>query len=708
MLFPTIRAAAENFAQYKSGTVEQTYRWTDDWYRARISLTDGDKTFCEITRSDSGWILKGPSKPHILYRQNELPGEGVIFVVEGEKCCDAAWSINLPSITSGSCDSSGSADWSALAGRDVLIVPDNDTPGMRYAEAVARRLYALTPPARVRIVQLPGLAEREDIFDFIKVHRDSQDSEQIKADILELAARASFFVPSSCSAETDDKWQEPQPLPDELPPVRPFEFDLLPASLRDAVADIAERMQCPPDFVAVAFMVALAAVVGRKLGIRPKRHDDWLVVPNLWGLVIGPPSVMKTPAVTEALRPLRRLEIQAKQQFEAAKAEFAAQELVDEQRAKIAKQQIRTALESDQGDPLAEARRAFSSTTEPVRRRYIANDSTVEKLGELLNQNPNGLLVYRDELIGLLKSLDKEGQEGARSFYVEAWNGAGRYTYDRIGRGTIDIEAAIISVIGCIQPGPLRAYVRSAVGDDEGADGLMQRFQLAVYPDVPKAWKNVDRRVDSKARATTDDVFARLDTLDSVAIGAEFDELDTDGIPFLRFDLSAQDHFDRWRSDLEIRLRAAAEHPAVVAHLTKYRSLVPSLALLIHLADRGSGPVGDMVLEKAIGWARYLESHARRIYSSAVTADAYEAGLLAHRILAKTLPDEIVLRDIYRKGWLGLGTREAAQRAVNMLCDLDWAIEFVEPTPGRTRRAYRVNPKIWSMPRSTSAGGSET
>jgi putative DNA primase/helicase len=96
-----------------------------------------------------------------------------------------------------------------------------------------------------------------------------------------------------------------------------------------------------------------------------------------------------------------------------------------------------------------------------TQRRYILNDSTVEKLGELLNQNPNGLLLFRDELIGWLRTLDREGHENDRAFYLEAWNGNGSYTYDRIGRGTLHIKAACVSILGGIQPGPLNNYLQS-------------------------------------------------------------------------------------------------------------------------------------------------------------------------------------------------------------------------------------------------------
>ena len=78
-------------------------------------------------------------------------------------------------------------------------------------------------------------------------------------------------------------WPEPQPVPQGRPPVPPFRLALLPAALAPWVADIADRVQCPPDFVAVGVMAAAAAVIGRQIAIRPKRQDDWAVVPNLWG-----------------------------------------------------------------------------------------------------------------------------------------------------------------------------------------------------------------------------------------------------------------------------------------------------------------------------------------------------------------------------------------------------------------------------------------
>ncbi len=371
-----------------------------------------------------------------------------------------------------------------------------------------------------------------------------------------------------------------------LPSVLSVPPEALPGNLRGWALDIADRVQCPLDFVAVSMMVAVAAVVGRQVAIRPKRCDDWTVVPNLWGAVVGRPGVMKSPAIAEPLRFLRQLDEGALVEYKEAQVDHKARVLVADAREKDCKKRL---AQMSEEEALAHARQMVQEFTEGVaRRRYIVNDTTIEKLGEILNQNPRGVLIFRDELIGFLLSLEKEGQESSRAFYLEAWNGNGAFTFDRIGRGTIDIQSNTVSVLGGIQPGPLQHYLWSMQRGGRGDDGLMQRFQLLVWPDIAGDWKNVDRQPDTAHRDAANRVFMRLDALDPQAIGAQFDTSRSDPFPFLRFAPDAQECFASWRSELEPRLRGGNEHPAIEAHLSKYRSLIPSLALLIHLAEAQS------------------------------------------------------------------------------------------------------------------------
>jgi hypothetical protein len=202
-----------------------------------------------------------------------------------------------------------------------------------------------------------------------------------------------------------------------------------------------------------------------------------------------------------------------------------------------------------------------------------------------LAHNPEGVLAFRDELVSLLKHLDDERNASARGFYLTAWNGTSGYTFDRIVRGMTHIDAACLSLLGSTQPGRLAEYMRRSQG--AGDDGMIQRFSLLIWPDQGPVWKHVDRYPDSEARKTAWGAFDQLDQITPAFVGAEVD--DFGGLPFLRFEDPAQEAFDEWRKELEMRLRRGDLSPALESHLAKFRKLVPALALTSHLADGGRG-----------------------------------------------------------------------------------------------------------------------
>jgi len=97
-----------------------------------------------------------------------------------------------------------------------------------------------------------------------------------------------LHLQSPASVVTD--WPDPEPLPVTLPSVAALKPSMLPDKLRPSIVDIAERAQAPLDFPAVAVIVALSSALGRRIGIYPKQHDSWLVIPNLWGVIVGKPG----------------------------------------------------------------------------------------------------------------------------------------------------------------------------------------------------------------------------------------------------------------------------------------------------------------------------------------------------------------------------------------------------------------------------------
>jgi putative DNA primase/helicase len=503
---------------------------------------------------------------------------------------------------------------------------------------------------------------------------------------------------------SNDAWPLPLPLPD-LPPVDPFNHELLPPVLADVARDIADRMQCPVDYVAVALVILMAAAIGRRCAIRPKRHDNWTEVPNLWGMIIGRPGVMKTPAMQEVLSSMHHVERLADDTYELAQEEFTAAELINTERERVQKGKIRKALmRGNLSAAEGEANRVVVEGIEPpVRRRFILNDTTVEKLGEILSENPQGLLLLRDELSGFFRVIESPGHEADRAFYLECWNGKQPFTYDRIGRGTIRIEAACLSILGTIQPGPLAEIVRGTQGKRD--DGLIQRFQLAVWPDVSRKWKNVDRQPNQIARQRLEHIVIKLVASREPKLGEGAEAFRT-----FKFSDTAQALFEDWHASLEHELRSGSEHESVEGHLAKYRKLVPALALIFHLVDletaaldpelfepneaQTATSISPLAVERAIGWAKYLRTHARRIYSPATDRGVDAARHLLAKIESGRLAAPFTMRDVYQHGWTALANRDAVAAAVGVLEDFDWLRREDVATGGRPQEIFHVNPAM--------------
>jgi putative DNA primase/helicase len=399
---------------------------------------------------------------------------------------------------------------------------------------------------------------------------------------------------------------------------------------------------------------------------------------------------MKSPAVAEALQPLRKLEATARVEYEALSAEYEAQADFAKLKREAAREKAKAELKKPGNEATADSLKV-ELPDEPVLRRYTAHQSSVQALGELLRQNPNGLLVERDELASLLSSLSQEEQAEARGFYLTGADGFASYTFDTIGRGlNLRVPAVCLSLIGTTQPGKIGRYLRQAQAGGEGDDGLMQRFGLMVWPDAQAEWVNVDRWPDSDAKRRAAAVFERLDRMTAESVGAEQD----DDCAFLRFAPEALEVFTEWRTAFERRLRSGELHPALESHFAKYRKLVPALALLIHLADGGTGPVGEQATLQALAWAQYLETHARRAYGAVTAPEVAAARAVLYRLRKGDLPVTFSSRDVWRPGWAGLADRETVRAALTLLCEFGWLRASEErDTGGRPATVYAAHPR---------------
>ena len=599
--------------------------------------------------------------------------------------------------------------------------------GMALKDQVGERGFTAWDAWSARGTKYPGAAALR------KKWESFQGRGITAASIYALASRSRPPQPPGAAEQTLDAeptaaspWPEVRPVAADLPPAPTFDGgELLPQMLRDFVLDEADRMPCPPDYVAATLMAAMGAVIGARCALKPKKRDDWIVTPNLWGALIGDPSTKKSPALSTVMRFIERLEAAEAKTLPARERAFSAERAAYEARQAYLQSQMKKAASGKpvakpkqkgqaelidgadggvEGDPMRSAMAELELLEEPQKpeqRRYRCNDSTVPKIGDLHAHNDHGLLIYRDELVGLLASWEREGNESDAAFYLEGFNGTGSYTIDRVARGSQFIPNLCLSLFGGMQPDLLERYLAQVVGS-MGNDGRFARFQMLVYPEpTPWAWR--DRYPVRAPREFVRDMFDRLAAFDPVQDGATAAS-DFVKLPYFTFDDAAQELFITWSHALWARIDAEAA-PLMKQHLAKFERLFCCLCLILHCAGgQVAHHVDVTTAERAVAWCSYLEAHARRVYALVESARVTTAKMIGRRLIEKKLPEGFTARDVVKKGWQGITTSMQAEQALAVLEEHGWIVGEDGEGVGRPTTRWYANPGIWTAAATTKTG----
>ena len=228
---------------------------------------------------------------------------------------------------------------------------------------------------------------------------------------------------------------------------------------------------------------------------------------------------------------------------------------------------------------------------------------------------------------------------------------------------------------------------------------MMQRLQLAVWPDEPQGWQLIDTKPNKEAKQAAFLILQCLADMDFTQHGAIQGEHDSRA--YYRFDDAGQLIFNAWITELQTVKIKREENPLMVEHLGKFRSLMPSLALIFHCIDiadnKAIGAVSERAALLAVEWCKYLESHARRIYAMAESQEQEAAARLAGRIKGGCLSNPFTVRDVYIKGWHGLVKPKAVEDACDVLIDEGWLLRELRAKPATGRPPspdYHINPAL--------------
>jgi DNA polymerase I-like protein with 3'-5' exonuclease and polymerase domains len=381
----------------------------------------------------------------------------------------------------------------------------------------------------------------------------------------------------------------------KLEPFQPFPIEVLPSPIDEFVRQGSRALGCDPAYLALPALAVTASAIGNTRTIRLKRGWDEPCI--VWSVILGDSGTLKSPAYLKVVVYLFHLQRQLLLEFKQKKAKYQ-----EELRAyKTAKAKAREEG-TDPGDP----------PKEPLLQRVIVSDTTVEKLAEILEDNPHGTLVARDELAGWLGSFTRyKGQKGGTDLpnWLEMHR-AGTVIVDRktSERQTLFIHRAAVSITGGIQP----AVLARALTPEFLDAGLAARLLMAMPPKLPKRWSEVEVSPDVEQAYQ-----AVLDKL----LALEFDTRDGEKAPHvLTLSTESKDawvvFYDQWA------MEQSAVEGELAAAFSKLEAYAARFAILHHVIGRVARGEDDLVpvqkvsIDAGVTLCRWFATEARRIYTT--------------------------------------------------------------------------------------------
>jgi hypothetical protein len=422
-------------------------------------------------------------------------------------------------------------------------------------------------------------------------------------------------------------------------PYQTFPVESLPAPIAEYVTQAAKALGCDPAYIALPVLAVLASAIGNTRTIRLKR--GWREPSIVWSATVGDSGTMKSPAYEKAVRYVTRKQKQLLVEYK---------QLMEDHQAR--------AHQANEG-----ANAPGPLPREPVLRRVICSDTTIEKLAETLEDNPRGILVARDELACWLGSFIRyKGRNGGTD--APNWlelHRAGQIMQDRKtgDRRTIIVYPATASVTGTIQPGTL---ARALTADYFDA-GLSARLLMAMPDKRPKKWSEID--IDPDVEKDYEDVIDQL-----LELGFDTDERGEERPHALNLSPDAKNRwiafYDEWASEQAlVDGELAAAYSKLEAYAARF-ALIHHVVKCVAAGTDDCSEIGTESVAAGIALVRWFARETRRIY--AVLSESEEAREIRRLVeFIRSKGGRITTKVLQQSNSRRYPTAEAAEDKLNAL-----------------------------------------
>jgi len=369
-----------------------------------------------------------------------------------------------------------------------------------------------------------------------------------------------------------------------------FPIDIFPQPIQHYLNECNKTLDSSIDYMGCSLLWLISVCVGNSIAIEVKK--GWVENLTIWISIVGKAGLGKTPSISNVIFPLSR--INSKE----IKLYIKEREKYDFYMALSKKE-----------------REEYPEVKPPKKTQFIANDITLEALVDLHQESDNAVGVFKDELAGWLKDMNKYREGSDLEFWLSTWSGKS-VNLNRLTRKGSFVEKPFIPVLGGIQPNIFNTFYT----DENKDNGFMDRMLLS-FPELQVEQYNESEMNPDTLKWYKDSIIMFYDTIKSVIKRNDEDEIES---MIAVFDSDAKIEWIRIFNEISNIQNSEEENEYLKSMYPKQKSYIPRFACLIHVFNDFFNEGGNTLLIskesvlKAEKLSKYFIATAKKIKINAV------------------------------------------------------------------------------------------
>lgn len=343
--------------------------------------------------------------------------------------------------------------------------------------------------------------------------------------------------------------------PIEVTPVEevPFPIDIFPAEIQAYLKECNSTLDSSIDYMGCSLLWLCSIIIGNSIHIEVKR--GWYEPAVLWVAVVGKAGIGKTPSINNIISPLNEINNREIKRYFKDLQKYEAYE-------KLAKNE----------------KENHEEIKPPLKTQFIGNDITLEALVELHSESKNAVGVFKDELNGWFKDMNKYREGSDLEFWLSSWSGKSVSLNRKTSKSSF-VDKPFIPVLGGIQPSILQDFYTAKNKDNGFVDRL-----LLTNPEMKVERYNTKEMHQSSIDWYRHTIQAFYDFIKFHLIR---DEDEFGDIQPYRAVLSkeAKTEWERVFNQITDLQNDDNENEYMKSMLPKQKSYIPRFALLLHVLD---------------------------------------------------------------------------------------------------------------------------